>query len=63
MLYIIEKMLINFKNSSLIRKITSKYDFYFTPLSNPDGYEYSITNDRTWRKNRRANKVLNKNSV
>lgn len=27
-------------------------DWYFLPLSNPDGYEYSRTRDRFWRKNR-----------
>ena len=28
-------------------------DFYILPLVNPDGYEYSRTKDRLWRKNRR----------
>ena len=27
-------------------------DWYVAPLLNPDGYEYSHTNDRMWRKNR-----------
>jgi murein tripeptide amidase MpaA len=29
------------------------YDFYILTLANPDGYEYSWTKDRMWRKNRR----------
>jgi murein tripeptide amidase MpaA len=29
--------------------------FYFIPVLNPDGYEYSWTNNRYWRKNRRNN--------
>lgn len=30
-------------------------DYYFAPMSNPDGYEYSRTTDRSWRKNRSPN--------
>lgn len=29
--------------------------YYFIPVLNPDGYEYSWTNNRYWRKNRRNN--------
>ena len=30
--------------------VLDKYDFYFMPLINPDGYQFSRTNDRLWRK-------------
>lgn len=30
----------------------NKYDFWFIPVVNPDGYEYSHTADRLWRKTR-----------
>lgn len=30
-------------------------DWYFLPVMNPDGYEYTHTTDRLWRKNRRRN--------
>lgn len=33
--------------------LLEKYEFYILPLINPDGYAYSWTNDRLWRKNRR----------
>ncbi|KAK6455209.1 uncharacterized protein RJT20DRAFT_55478 [Scheffersomyces xylosifermentans] len=33
-------------------KILKELDFLFIPVSNPDGYEYTWTTDRLWRKNR-----------
>lgn len=35
--------------------LTSDVDVYIVPCYNPDGYEYSRTTDRYWRKNRRLN--------
>ncbi|KAF1973766.1 hypothetical protein BU23DRAFT_505937 [Bimuria novae-zelandiae CBS 107.79] len=32
----------------------NKYDFYIFPIVNPDGFAYTQTNDRLWRKNRKA---------
>ncbi|KAF2469311.1 uncharacterized protein BDR25DRAFT_263790, partial [Lindgomyces ingoldianus] len=31
-----------------------KYDFYIFPIVNPDGFAYTQTNDRMWRKNRQS---------
>ncbi|KAM5356717.1 hypothetical protein ACJ41O_003363 [Fusarium nematophilum] len=39
-------------NDAEIRAIVDKYDFYFIPFVNPDGFSYSQTNNRLWRKNR-----------
>ncbi|XP_075987499.1 carboxypeptidase B-like [Anticarsia gemmatalis] len=36
---------------SVLKPLLKIYDFYFHPFSNPDGYMYSITTDRTWTKN------------
>ncbi|KAI8964496.1 hypothetical protein F5Y11DRAFT_363786 [Daldinia sp. FL1419] len=36
----------------LIRSILDRYDFYIVPIVNPDGFVYSRTTDRLWRKNR-----------
>lgn len=33
------------------------FDWYFLPVQNPDGYEYSHTVDRLWRKNLRRDNV------
>ena len=45
------------KNSNKHMNIILMYDFYLMPLSNPDGYEYSHTMDRDWRKSRSHNNV------
>ena len=34
------------------------FDWYILPVANPDGYEYSHTHNRLWRKNRRKNRGL-----
>jgi carboxypeptidase A1 len=36
----------------VITNLLNHYDFYFIPVLNPDGYEYTFTNDRLWRKTR-----------
>jgi len=36
------------QNSALL----DKYDWWFVPIANPDGYSYSWTRDRMWRKSR-----------
>jgi hypothetical protein len=36
-----------------VKAIANTYDLYFFPVTNPDGYEYSWTTDRLWRKTRR----------
>ncbi|ODA83571.1 hypothetical protein RJ55_02085 [Drechmeria coniospora] len=40
------------KSGGEIQALVDKYDFYFFPIVNPDGFLYSQTSDRLWRKNR-----------
>lgn len=41
------------ENSTISSELTENLDFVFVPMVNPDGYVYSFTEDRLWRKNRR----------
>uniref|UniRef100_A0A4Y0BPJ3 Zinc carboxypeptidase A 1 n=1 Tax=Anopheles funestus TaxID=62324 RepID=A0A4Y0BPJ3_ANOFN len=36
-----------------VREIGTAYDWYFFPIVNPDGYRFTFTGDRLWRKNRK----------
>lgn len=38
-----------------ISQLLRKYRFIFVPVFNPDGYVYSWTTDRLWRKTRSIN--------
>jgi murein tripeptide amidase MpaA len=40
-------------NDADIVSILNKFDFYILPVTNVDGYEYTHTNDRMWRKTRK----------
>ena len=35
-----------------IKKLTDYFEFWFVPIVNPDGYEYTHTHNRFWRKTR-----------
>ena len=35
--------------------LTTSHDVWVIPVENPDGYQYTFTNERYWRKNRRPN--------
>ncbi|XP_059483527.1 carboxypeptidase B-like [Neocloeon triangulifer] len=47
--YIIKELV---ENREKYSSFVDKVDFYIVPLINVDGYEYSHTRDRLWRKNR-----------
>jgi len=42
-------------NSAAHEEVLRAVDFHIIPVTNPDGYEYTHTNDRLWRKTRKPN--------
>ncbi|KAJ9051794.1 hypothetical protein DSO57_1001553 [Entomophthora muscae] len=54
-IYVIHRLLEE-ASTPRVKKLLDGFDFYFTPLANPDGYEYSrLPGNRRWRKNRNDN--------
>lgn len=43
------------QGDATVTDLLNRYDWYFLPVMNPDGYEFTWTDDRLWRKNRRQN--------
>lgn len=41
-----------------IQDLAKTYEWYVFPVTNPDGYSYTWTNDRSWRKTRRPSNAL-----
>ncbi len=53
-LYIAEQLITQYDTNSEIRDYVDSVEFLIVPVANPDGYQYSWTNERLWRKNRRG---------
>ncbi|XP_049877846.1 zinc carboxypeptidase-like [Pectinophora gossypiella] len=52
--YMMNQIVNSDRSSNLeLKHIALLYEWYFLPVVNPDGYEYSHSQDRMWRKNRR----------
>jgi carboxypeptidase A1 len=52
-MYAADTLLDMYESDPGIRALMDEVDVYMIPIVNPDGYEYSWTTDRFWRKNRR----------
>ncbi|KAF5539754.1 carboxypeptidase [Fusarium phyllophilum] len=51
--YMAWKLVQGYQNKDrLVRATLNNYDVYIIPIANPDGFVYTITDDRLWRKNR-----------
>ncbi|XP_057372789.1 carboxypeptidase A1-like [Daphnia carinata] len=53
--WIIDTITSGYGTDAEITALVDQYDWKFVPVANPDGYSYSWTNDRMWRKNRAIN--------
>ncbi|KAK9763015.1 hypothetical protein K7432_010699 [Basidiobolus ranarum] len=53
MQYLADTLVTGYASDSSIKSLLDTYEFIIIPVSNPDGYNYSWTKDRLWRKNRR----------
>lgn len=51
-LYIIDQLATGYEKDEGIRQLLSRYEWRIHPIVNPDGYEYTHTTDRLWRKTR-----------
>jgi murein tripeptide amidase MpaA len=54
-LYVVNEMLEGYGNDPQVTDMLDRLEFIVVPVVNPDGYEYTHTNYRLWRKNRRNN--------
>jgi len=55
MMWMIEHILADYGTNSTITNLVNNREIWMFPVVNPDGFVYSETNERTWRKNRRDN--------
>lgn len=51
-LYLVDKLIESFGSDTRVTRMLKTYEVLVAPLINPDGYEYSRTSYRYWRKNR-----------
>ncbi|XP_062559197.1 zinc carboxypeptidase-like [Armigeres subalbatus] len=54
--WILNELLVS--TDTKVRNIAENYDWYVFPVTNPDGYVYTHTTNRQWRKTRRPHSVL-----
>ncbi|KAI1422827.1 hypothetical protein F5Y12DRAFT_579992 [Xylaria sp. FL1777] len=52
--YILYQIVAGYEDDELVQKVLDNYDFYVLPVVNPDGFVYTQTTDRLWRKNRQT---------
>ncbi|KAH8591552.1 zinc carboxypeptidase [Bisporella sp. PMI_857] len=52
--YFAYNLLTNYNTSTEIKGFVDKYDYYIFPVVNPDGFVYTQTTNRLWRKNRQT---------
>jgi len=54
-IYLADRLVESYDTDPQIQALLDETAFYIIPVANPDGYAYTWTTDRMWRKNRRDN--------
>jgi len=54
-MYLANHLITNYDSDPCLADLVNRTEFYLAPCVNPDGYEYTWTTYRLWRKNRRNN--------
>jgi murein tripeptide amidase MpaA len=54
-IYMLNKILTSYSNDPQIKNLVDNLEIYVLPVFNVDGYAYTWSNDRLWRKTRRPN--------
>ena len=54
-LWAADQLIRNYDTDPYVRRLVDRCEFYLLPVLNADGYSYTWTNQRLWRKNRRNN--------
>ncbi|KAF4470236.1 carboxypeptidase A4 [Fusarium albosuccineum] len=52
--YMAYQLLTKYASDSAVKAVVDKFDFYIMPVVNPDGFAYSQSTNRLWRKNRQT---------
>ncbi|KAI1408710.1 hypothetical protein F5Y13DRAFT_194180 [Hypoxylon sp. FL1857] len=52
--YLLYQIVTGYKNDTAVQTALDNYDFYVLPIVNPDGFVYTQTDNRLWRKNRQT---------
>jgi hypothetical protein len=54
-LFLAYGLLSQYGKQASIKRIVDSFEWHILPVANPDGYEYTFTDDRLWRKTRSRN--------
>jgi murein tripeptide amidase MpaA len=61
-LYVADQLVRNYDTDPVVKDLVDRIEWFIIPVFNRDGYEYTWTSDRMWRKNRHGQGVdINRN--
>eukprot|EP00163_Fabomonas_tropica_P019512 TRINITY_DN3422_c0_g1_i2.p2 TRINITY_DN3422_c0_g1~~TRINITY_DN3422_c0_g1_i2.p2 ORF type:complete len:331 (-),score=98.36 TRINITY_DN3422_c0_g1_i2:51-1043(-) len=58
MMYLIDHLLTGYGNNANVTHLVDNLRWHIVPIINPDGYDYTWSKDRMWRKNRRKDNLF-----